>query len=258
MIQPSNGRLIESMVKTDKTTKWQNHPCDWLKAVFTLNFLQCRRVKLSEVRGTITSRSFQDRTRKIFHPSLDFLLFCRPGWEFVEKKSWMQLFWAVKAPAGERQEHHTSDKDMAAPPTRSDWQVIILGEQQIHAARAALTQPNELLKLRQRSYLFDFLVVLVAFLQFLLLGCCILWCRLQDAEGKTVYAVLSGGVGGGGIELCTLESQTELLHKHNMCVMITVWAATPRRHEELPEAVLQQEVWLLLILQINLFETHFT
>lgn len=42
-----------------------------------------------------------------------------------------------------------------------------------------------------RSHLFDFLVVLVTLLHFLLLGCCLLWCPLQDAEGQTAYAVLS-------------------------------------------------------------------
>lgn len=40
------------------------------------------------------------------------------------------------------------------------------------------------------SHLFDFLVVFIAFLRFLLLRCCFLWCPLQDVEGKTVYALL--------------------------------------------------------------------
>lgn len=118
--------------------------------------------------------------------------------------------------------------NITAPPTFSDWQVIS-GKRSADTPRRRWRQKpmtSWWKRMDECSHLFDSLVVLVA-PQFLLLGRRFLCCRLQDAEGKTAYAVLSGNVA----TLYTLD------HKSNYYID-TVYVLWSRTHIRDPSGTL--------------------
>lgn len=96
-----------------------------------------------------------------------------------------------------RQIHHIEDGDKKTKKIKPDY----------HEGKRQMDEC---------SHLFDFLVVLVAFLQFLLVGHCVLWCPLEDAEGKTAYAVLYGY----SATLYTLRSQIKLFRQYGSFLTI--------------------------------------